>query len=75
MFSESKKKWMNESVSTLDSSDAESIVKEHKKISSKLLNAFRSDSIASTISSKFKEEVIQMTAHLPTIEIISRPGI
>ncbi|KAL4429302.1 hypothetical protein ABPG74_002288 [Tetrahymena malaccensis] len=75
VFSENKKKWMGDSASTLDSSEAESIVKEHNKISSKLLYAFKSDSIASTISQKFKEEVTQMGVYLPVIEIISRPGI
>lgn len=66
---------MGDPVSTLDSAEVESVVKEHNKISSKLSNAFRPDSIASSISQKFRDEVSQMHEKLPTVEIISRPGI
>lgn len=57
VFSEAKKKWMNDHVGGLDSSECETIVKEHQKIATKLLTAFRPDSIASIASKKFTEEV------------------
>ena len=36
IFSENKKKWLNDPVSSLDSAEVETVVKEHSKISSKL---------------------------------------
>ena len=75
VFLDSKKKYLNGPVADLDAPEVESLIKTQIKSASKLVKAFKPNSIPFNVAADFQNDVLQMSKHLPAIELLSNPGL
>jgi dynein heavy chain, axonemal len=74
-FVDSKKNWMNKEVFKIDAGEVDSIIKQNSRITSRLLGSFSYNSLSYRIVTDFQEDINKLKKDLPSIELISNPGL